>query len=161
MQTRKTTNDISIPKVQRRIPSVRPWGGFVLLRRDPQILHAKLTGRLSMKTLDDLDHRLDQVRSAGVTTFLVLDARHLGHLPLHVAREIVKREERWRSKGVVGVWIGVSRYVANLLLLASPTEEQLPAFDDLETLRTQIESLFTGPATVARGRLAMVGSLLH
>ncbi len=158
MQTRNTTTNARAGSGRS---SATAWGGFVLLRREPQILHVKLTGRPSVRTLDDLDHRLDQVRSAGATTFLVLDARHLEHLPLHVAREVVAREKRWRSRGVVGVWIGLSRYLANLLLLASPTEEQLPAFDDLEALREQIGCLFAGPATVARGRLEMVGSLFH
>jgi hypothetical protein len=133
----------------------------VLLRREPQILHAKLTGRLSTRTLDDLDRRLDQVRSVGATTFLGLDARHLEHLPLQVARGLVRRERSWRAKGVVAVWIGLSRYVANLLLLAMASQEQLPAFDDFETFRSQIDCLFARPAAVARGQLEMVGALVH
>lgn len=133
----------------------------MLLRKEPQLLHAKLTGRLTVRTLDDLEERLDAVRSAGVTTFLVLDAHHLRHLPLSVASEIVAREARWRSQGVVGVWIGLSRYLANLLLLACSSEEQLPAFADLDSLRHQLEALFEGPASVARDRLEMMSSLPH
>ena len=138
-----------------------PWGGFLLTRHERGIVHVKLTGRLSSRTLRDLEARLARLDARTSPVFLVLDASHLQHIPVEVALQVAERERRWRKRGVVALWIGLSRYLANLLVLACRSDEQLPVLPDLGTARALIRRLDGATALIARGRLEMCTTLVH
>ncbi len=142
-------------------PSPEEWGGFVLRRREGGVLHVALTGGLSLDTLTQLDRRVVGEAVPASTQFLVLDATHLQHIPLEVARRLIEREREWRKWGVVAFWVGLSSYLTNLLVLAGGSESGPPALPDLDSVRPLLDRLVEGPASVARGRLEMCSSLVH
>lgn len=159
---RQTTTDSTFARGARRgAGSSAGWGGFLLARCEPRILHVTLTGHLSLHTLRELDGRLAVSAVTAATSFLVLDASHLQHIPLDVAERLVERERRWRGRGVVALWIGLSRYLANLLVLACRSEDQLPVLSDLATAREWTRGLQGVSAPVARARLEMCTTLVH
>lgn len=137
------------------------WGGFLLTQHRPALLHVRLTGRLSTRTLGELDRRVGVAIRPGRTMVLALDAAELQHIPLAVAEELAARERRWRSMGVVACWVGLNPYLADLLVLACGPDQHLPAvtgFDALEPLLVDVAEL---PASVVRGWLEVRSVLLH
>lgn len=137
------------------------WGGFLLTQRGERKMHAKLTGRLSERTLVELERHFRVALVPGQTHFLVLDAANLEHIPLLVAHSLVEREAQWRRIGVVALWVGLNRYLANLLVLAGGCEAGPPALDDLDAAWSVLDELTDWPAPVARGRLEMYSTFVH
>lgn len=137
------------------------WGGFLLTRQPPNWIHARLTGRLSSRTLRELDRRLLRGLSQRSTHFLVLDATELQHIPVTVAHELAEYDARWRQRGVVAVWVGVNPYLAALLVLACGHEHHLPALPDVDAVRRAIAPVVDRPASVARGWLEAHSDLVH
>ena len=129
------------------------WGGFLLTRQPPHWIHARLTGRLSSRTLRELDRRLLRGLSPRCTHFLLLDATQLQHIPVSVANELAEFEARWRQRGVVAVWVALNPYLANLLVLACGHEHHLPAMADVDTACEAIAQVSDRPPSVARGWL--------
>jgi anti-anti-sigma regulatory factor len=137
------------------------WGGFLLTRSRPTLLHVRLTGRLSGRTLLELDHRVGANVRPGRTTLLALDATELQHIPLAVAEELAARERRWRAVGVVACWVGLNPYLADLLVLACGPDQHLPAVEDLDALEPLLADVADQPASVVRGWLEIRSVLLH
>ena len=104
----------------------KQWGGFVLVRRNPQLLHVRLTGQLSHRTIEQVRRAVRELSSPATTLFVVLDASSLGHIPLSAARSLSELEPRWRARGVVAVWVGLTAYLANLLKLACGNDPKAP-----------------------------------
>jgi anti-anti-sigma regulatory factor len=136
-------------------------GGFLLTRQEPHWIHARLTGRLSTRTLRELDLRVLRGLTSRRTHFLVLDATQLQHIPLDVAHDLAGYEQRWRQRGVVAVWVALSPYLSNLLVLACGHEHRIPALSDLETARAAVSRVAECPPSVARGRLEAHSDLVH
>ena len=136
-------------------------GGFLLTRQPPHWIHARLTGRLASRTLQELDRRLVRGLSARDTHFLVLDASQLQHIPLDVAHELVEFERKWRSRGIVALWVALNPYLANLLVFACGHEHHLPALADIETARAMVDTIADRPPSVARVWLEAHSDLVH
>jgi anti-anti-sigma regulatory factor len=139
----------------------KQWGGFVLVRRNPQLLHARLTGQLSRRTIEQMRAAVGEQASSTTTLFVVLDASSLEHIPLSAARSISELEPQWRAQGVVAVWLGLNGYLANLLMLACGNEQQVPALADWNVVQRVIAEVSDRPAPVARGRLLSSSALVH
>lgn len=137
------------------------WGGFLLVRRDPQLLHARLTGRLAPRTIEGLRRAALRQASPEQTLFLVLDATALDHIPLQAARRIAALEPHWRARGIVAVWVGLSPYLSNLLRLACGTDPQVPALEDWTAVQRVLAEVRDRPAPVAHGRLVTSSALVH
>ena len=153
----------SRPTLSNRVVSVTPqeWGGFLLAERAPRVLQAKLTGRLSNLTVEHLQERVMGSSRGDLPTFLLLDATHLEHVPVSVLAALREREATWRRRGVVSLWIGLSPYLANLLVLAWWGEDMPPVFDDLSTAWRAIGAVEGLPSGTARGRLLAWGDIGH
>ena len=139
----------------------KQWGGFVLVRRSPQLLHARLTGQLSRRTIEQVRCAVRELSSPANTLFVVLDASSLAHIPLSAARSLSELEPRWRARGVVAVWVGLTSYLANLLKLACGNEQQVPALADFSAVHRVVAEVADRPAPVARGRLLSSSALVH
>lgn len=136
------------------------WGGFLLAEREPGVLHATLTGRLTVPVLEQLHHELAaHGRDGGRTSFLVLDAGRLTHIAPGAARMLAVHEAAWRSTGRVAAWVQLSPYLRNLLLLLSAEDEPLPAFDSTDEALSRMRDLAGAPASLAHDRLAVAGDL--
>lgn len=139
----------------------KQWGGFVLVRRNPQLLHARLTGQLSCRTVDQIREATGAQASSTTTLFVVLDASSLEHIPVSAAHAIAELEPQWRARGIVAVWVGLSSYLANLLKLACGNEQQVPALANWNVVQRVIAEVRDRPAPVARGRLLSSSALVH
>ena len=139
----------------------KQWGGFVLVRRNPQLLRARFTGQLSRRTIDQIRQAIEELAPSTTTQFVVLDASLLEHIPLSAARSISELEPLWRARGIVAVWVGLNAYLANLLKLACGNEQQVPALADWRTVQRVIAEVSDRPAPVARGRLLSSSALVH
>lgn len=137
------------------------WGGFLLVRRNPQLLHARLTGQLILCTIREIRRAVDELASSTTTLFVVLDASSLAHISLVAARAISELEPHWRARGVVAVWVGLDSYLADLLTLACGNEQQVPALADWPTVQRVVAEVKDWPAPVARGRLVTSSALVH
>jgi hypothetical protein len=137
------------------------WGGFLLVRRNPQLLHAHLTGQLSLRTIQGIRRAVDERASSTTTLFVVLDASLLEHIPLTTAHAIAELEPHWRALGVVAMWVGLNSYLANLLTLACGNEQQVPALVDWPTVERVVAEVKDWPAPVARGRLVTSSALVQ
>lgn len=137
------------------------WGGFVLVRRSPQLLHARLTGQLSRRTLEQIRRAAVGQASSTATLFVVLDATSLEHIPLSAARSVSELEPRLRAHGIVVLWAGLNKYLANLLMLACGNDQQVPALADWSTVQSVLAEVLDRPAPVARGRLLSSSALVH
>lgn len=139
----------------------KQWGGFLLVRRDPQLLHARLTGLLGERTIEGIRRAALRQASPATTLVLVLDASALDHIPLSAARRIAALEPEWRSRGIVAVWVGLNSYLANLLCLACGNDQQVPALADWRTVQRVFAEVQDRPAPVARGRLVTSSAFVH
>ena len=137
------------------------WGGFLLTRQPPQWIHARLTGRLGSRTLQELDRRLHRGLSPAHTHFLVLDATQLQHIPVSVAGELAELEARWRQRGIVAFWVALNPYLEDLLVFACGHEHHLPALADVDTARAVVARVADRPPSVARGWLEAHSDLVH
>lgn len=137
------------------------WGGFLLVRRDPQLLHARLTGRLTPRTIDSILRAALEAATPTSTLFLVLDASALDHIPISVAQRIAALEPEWRMRGIVAVWVGLNPYLADLLRLACGNDQQVPALADWPTVQRVFAEVRDRPAPVARGRLVTSSAFVH
>lgn len=137
------------------------WGGFLLTRQPPHWIHARLTGRLSSRTLQEIDRRILSGLSAQTTHFLVLDASQLQHIPVSVARELAELELRWRQRGIVALWVALNPYLANVLVFACGHEQHLPALVDVDAAREIVARVADRPPSVARGWLEAHSTLVH
>ena len=139
----------------------KQWGGFVLVRRSPQLLHARLTGQLSRSTIEQIRCAAAELASSTTTLFVVLDASTLDHISLTAARALADLEPHWRERGIVAVWVGLNSYLANLLMLACGNEQQVPALEDWSAVQRVVAEVSDRPAPVARGRLLTSSALVH
>lgn len=137
------------------------WGGFLLVRRNPQLLHIRLTGQFSIRTMRGIEREVARLASPSVTVFVALDATRLNHIPLHVARRLAGCEPVWRARGIVAIWVGLSPYLADLLTLACGNDQQVPALADWPTVQRVFAEVRDRPAPVARGRLMSSSALVH
>jgi hypothetical protein len=145
----------------RPAPTPRSWGGFLILPRGGRVQQVRLTGVLSEERLGELDACLVAVPTpSGAGTFVLLDATQLIHMPLGVALGLSERERRWRSRGIVAVWVGLSPYLANLLLLAT-AGEGLPSLPDMPTALDAVEAMAGLPPALARERLEAWDTMRH
>lgn len=137
------------------------WGGFVILPRGGRILQVRLTGVLSEERLRALQGSLRAQRDGmdGVQ-YVLLDATRLLHLPVAVAMALYRSEQLWRQEGCVVLWVGLSPYLANLLLLAS-SGERIPSLPDLETAFDAVGRMAGLPPSVARERLEAWDIMRH
>jgi anti-anti-sigma regulatory factor len=133
----------------------------VLVRRGPQLLHVRLTGQLSRRTIDQIRSAAGDLASSTTTLFVVLDASTLEHISLTAARALTDLEPHWREVGIVAVWIGLSSYLANLLVLACGNEQRVPALADWSVVQRVVAEVQDRPAPVARGRLLTSSALVH
>jgi len=139
----------------------RSWGGYLILPRGGRVHQVHLTGVLSEDRLRELEASLVATPvAAGSTSFVLLDAGHLIHMPLAVALGLSERERRWRSRGIVAVWVGLSPYLANVLLLAT-AGEGLPSLPDMTTALDAVEIMAGLPPAVARERLEAWDTMRH
>jgi len=145
-------------------PPARPgesWGGYVVLPRAGRILQVRLTGVLTDERLRALQGSLRaQWDEENVARFVLLDASQLLHLPVAVAMGLYRAELRWRQEGAVVLWVGLSPYLANVLLLAS-SGERIPSLPDLETAFDAVGRMAGLPPTVARERLEAWDIMRH
>lgn len=137
------------------------WGGFLLARRNPQLLHVRLTGQLSLRAIRGIQREVERPTGSTTTLFVVLDATRLDHIPLAAAHELALLEPRWRGRGIVAVWVGLSTYLANLLTLACGNDQQVPALADWATVQRVFAEVRDRPAPVAWGRLVSSSALVH
>ena len=137
------------------------WGGFLLVRRNPQLLHVRLTGQLDPGTIHEIRRIVEEPASSTTTQFVVLDASSLEHIPLIAAHAIAELEPQWRARGVVAVWVGLNSYLANLLALACGNDQQVPALADWPTVQRVVAEVKDRPAPVARGRLVTSSAFVH
>jgi hypothetical protein len=133
----------------------------VLVRRNPQLLHARLTGQLSRRTIEQIRAAAWDQKSPTGTQFVVLDASNLEHIPLSAAREMDRLEPQWREAGIVAVWIGLNPYLANLLTLACGNDQRVPALEDWSSVQRVFAEVRDRPAPLARGRLLTSSALVH
>jgi hypothetical protein len=73
---------------------------------------------------------------------------------------LYRTERLWRQEGVVVLWVGLSPYLANVLLLAS-SGERIPSLPDLETALDAVGRMAGLPPTVARERLEAWDIMRH
>jgi anti-anti-sigma regulatory factor len=139
----------------------RPWGGFLLVRRNPRLLHARLTGRLEPRTVHGIRRAASSFRRSDSTLLLILDATALAHISLAAARSLAELEPALRDEGIVAAWVGLNPYLADLLRLACGNEQQVPALKDWPTVQRVFAEVMDRPAPVARGRLVAISSLVH
>ena len=139
----------------------KQWGGFLLVRRNPQLLHVRLTGQLNLCTIREVRRTVEELASSTTTLFVVLDATSLEHIPQIAAHAIADLEPYWRARGVVAVWVGLNPYLANLLTLACGNEQQVPALADWPTVQRVVAEVKDRPAPVARGRLVTSSAFVH
>lgn len=137
------------------------WGGYLLRQRDPNVIHVKLTGCLRPDTVEGLHRRVPRYRSETGPTFVLLDASHLEHIPLPVIEALHHRVAQWSGYDTVALWVGLSPYLANLLVLAWFGEDFLPTFADLRSALRAVRATKDLPSGLARGRLAAEGGLRH
>jgi hypothetical protein len=100
-------------------------------------------------------------RSEAGPTFVLLDASHLEHIPLPVIDLLHRRVVQWGGYDTVALWVGLSPYLANLLVLAWFGEDSLPAFSDLRSALRAVRAAQDLPSGLARGRLSAEGGLRH
>jgi len=124
-------------------------------------LHARLTGQLSRRTIDQMRSAAEELASSTTTLFVVLDATTLDHISLSAARAMAELEPCWRQRGIVAVWVGLNSYLANLLTLACGNEQQVPALADWSAVQRVFAEVRDRPAPVARGRLLTSSALVH
>ncbi|RKZ15349.1 hypothetical protein DRQ53_09260 [bacterium] len=143
----------------------KQWGGFLLVRRNPQLLHVRLTGQFDQRAIRGICRAVEQEAVASTdkstTLFVVLDASRLDHISIADACELSELEPRWRARGIVALWIGLSKYLANLLTLACGNEQQLPALADWSTAQRVFAEVRDHPAPLARCRLVSSSELVH
>lgn len=137
------------------------WGGFLLTQQRGQLVHVRLTGSLSSRTLVELDRRMRDRLRPGCTHLLALDATELQHIPMDVVEELAVHERRWRSLGIVALWVGLDTYLADLLVLACGPDQLLPAVADLDALEPLLEDVGDRATSVVRGWLECRSILLH
>lgn len=137
------------------------WGGFLLTQHRGALVHIRLTGCLGSRTLTELDRRVRDHLRPGRTHLLALDATELQHIPMKVVEELAVHERRWRSLGVVAVWVGLHPYLADLLVLACGPDQLLPAVSDLDALEPLLEDVADHATSVVRGWLEVRSVLLH
>jgi len=141
--------------------AARSWGGFVILPRDNGVLHVRLTGLLSAERIRDLRVSLSACRRRdGSTTFVLLDATHLVQFSQEVAQQLLHEEYRWRSEGIVTLWLGLSLYMANLLVLVG-SDHKISLLSDLGTALVAVDSVAGLPAAAARARLQAWDIMRH
>ncbi len=142
-------------------PAARSWGGFVILPRAKGVLHVRLTGLLSPERIQDLRMSLSACRQRdGSTTFVLLDATHLAQFSQEVAQQLLHEEYRWRSEGIVTLWLGLSLYMANLLVLVG-SDHKISLLSDLETALVAVDSVAGLPAAAAHARLQAWDIMRH
>lgn len=137
------------------------WGGFLLTQQRGQLVHVRLTGCLSSRTLVEIDRRLRDRLRPGTTHLLALDATDLQHIPMSVVEDLAQHERRWRSLGIVAVWVGLHSYLADLLVLACGPDQHLPAVADLDALEPLLDDIGDRATSVVRGWLEIRSVLLH
>ena len=137
------------------------WGGFIILPRGGGVLHVRLTGVLTHERFAELRAGLQARRRDGAEArFVVLDATHLLHLSVAVAMELAEAERRWRQEGAVVLWVGLSPYLANLLLL-SGGGARIPLLPDLATALGAVSRMSGLPSSLARERLEAWDIMRH
>ena len=146
--------------VQSTAPAAE-WGGYLFFERDRRVFEIKLTGRLSRATVNRIHRTILGVGPTDGPTFLILDASHLGHIPLDVAEQLQEMERLWRRRDVVTLWSGLSPYLANLLVLASSSCDLFPAFVDPEAAMRAVRAVASDAVGRARLRLDAWGGLRH
>jgi anti-anti-sigma regulatory factor len=137
-----------------------PWGGFLLAHGSAGAIHVKLTGVLSRASLDQLDLAVRRACRSDATTFVLLDASALAHIPLSVAAELLDRERAWRQIAAVTVWVRPSPYLVALLNLACGTEG-LPVLPDFQSAQRALRAVAGQTSGTARGRLEAWSAPVH
>ena len=149
------------PRSKKRVPATGSWGGFVILPRADGVLHVRLTGLLSPERIQELRTSLRAYRrDASRATFVLLDATHMVQFSTEIAQQLLQEEYRWRSEGVVTLWLGLSLYMANLLVLVG-SDQHISLLSDLETALVAVEMVANLPSAVARARLQAWDIMRH
>ncbi len=137
------------------------WGGFLILPRGESALQVRLTGVLTHDRLNELRTSLRaRRRHDAAARFLLLDATWLRHVTVAAAMELAEAETQWKHEGTVVLWVGLSPYLANLLLL-SGLGSRIPLLPDLTTAIAAVRRMTHLPPTVARERLQAWDIMRH
>ncbi len=149
------------PRTKKHAPTRGSWGGFVILPRADGVLHVRLTGLLSPERIQELRASLRAYRrEASLTSFVLLDATHVIQFSAEIAQQLLQEEYRWRSEGIVTLWLGLSLYMANLLVLVG-SDHHISLLSDLETALVAVDSVANLPSTAARARLQAWDIMRH